>query len=149
MCLKKTSKKCSHSRPRSLRAEQDIVFERFLYRRRAKGQEVNYQWIRDEMKRVFIERYPKKPQEYKKFAYSNGWLENFVNYYEISHQMQTEKKPVANTVHVPLLQSFHRDLCLIQQSEGANERDETFGRFSPKYIWNVDQIPDFSYTHHV
>ena len=82
-----------------------------------------------------------KPPNHKNFRYSNGWVTSFVDHYDVSSQVQTEKKPEANVMKVPILQAFHRELCLIQQSEGLNERDPVYGRFAPKYIWNTDQIP--------
>ena len=115
-----------------------MLFTRFLYRRRFKGQEVDYEWLKDQMKEIM---HSSKPKNYQNFKYSNGWVAKFVDYYDISCQVQTEKKPVSNSLRVPLLQAFHRELCLLQQSLGLNERDPVYGRFSPKHTWNVDQIP--------
>ena len=120
------------------RPEQDELFERFIYRRRALGREADYEWLRTEMAVIMK---ANKPRNYQKFKYSNGWVQSFLDYYDISSQLQTEKKPVPNSVRVPLLQTFHRELCLIQQSEGLNERHPLFGRFGPKCMWNTDQIP--------
>ena len=83
----------------------------------------------------------RKPENYKNFKYSNGWIAKFLDYYDVSSQVQTEKKPVSNSLRVPLLQTFHRELCLIQQGVGLNARDAIYGRFSPECMWNVDQIP--------
>lgn len=124
----------------SFRVEQDLVFENFLYRRRSKGQEVDYEWLRHEFKTILKDS-KRKPEEWKHFMFSNGWIAGFIDHYNISSQIQTEKKPVSNAVHVPLLQTFHTELCLLQQGEGTNVRDPFFGRFSPLYMWNVDQIP--------
>ena len=121
-----------------LRTEQDELYIRFLYRRQAKGQEVDQEWLRTEMKAILL---MNKPASYKDFKYSNGWLASFLDHYDITSQVQTEKKPVSNSLRVPLLQVFHRELCLIQQGQGLNERDPTFGRFSPRAMWNIDQIP--------
>jgi hypothetical protein len=82
-----------------------------------------------------------KPPNYEKFKYSNGWVSSFVDRYDVSSQVQTEKKPVSNALKDPILQNFHRETCEIQQGEGLNPRDPVYGRFSPKCIWNIDQIP--------
>ena len=95
-------------------------------------------WLRDQMETIMHRR---KPENYKNFKYSNGWIAKFLDYYDVSSQVQTEKKPVSNSLRVPLLQTFHRELCLIQQGVGLNARDAIYGRFSPECMWNVDQIP--------
>lgn len=59
--------------------------------------------------------------------------------------MQTEKKPIANGLRMPVLQTFHRELCLLQQTSGLNPRCPTYGRFAAKNIYNVDQFP-FSFV---
>ena len=121
------------------RDQQDQLYKLFLYRRRAKGLEVDYEWLRTEMKLIMEN---DKPDGYTKFTYqSNGWIEKFLAYYQISHQCQTEKKPVNNALRVPLLQSFHTELCLLQQEMGLNPRCPTFGKFAAKNIYNPDQIP--------
>lgn len=120
------------------RAETDIVFERFLFRRQVSGLETDYEWIRHTMKGLLHER---KPKGYQDFKYSNGWLQNFLEFYDISHQVQTEKKPVNNADLLPLIQTFHRELCTIQQSKGLNPRDPVYGRFPPKCMYNTDQVP--------
>ena len=55
--------------------------------------------------------------------------------------MQTEKKAMSNLFRVPLLKTFHSNLCRLQQTKGLNTRHPVYGRFSPLAIWNVDQIP--------
>jgi hypothetical protein len=120
------------------RREQDQLFERFVYRRRAKGQEVDYEWLKFQMRDIMSSSTSPKAKDFK---YSHGWATSFVEHYRISCQMQTEKKPVSNTMHVPILQEFHTDMCVLQQSPGSNEPDPTYGRFSPLFIFNVDQIP--------
>lgn len=82
-----------------------------------------------------------QPNGYSRFRYSNGWLQNFLAHYNISCQMQTEKKPIANGLRIPVLQRFHRELCLLQQTEGLNPRCPTYGRFAAKDTYNVDQFP--------
>jgi hypothetical protein len=119
-------------------AQQDQLFEKFLYRRRARGQEVDYEWLKTQME-VILKR--DKPKGFQDFKYSNGWVSSFVNRYDISCQVQTEKKPFSNALRNPVLQAFHTETCIIQQSEGLNPRDPVYGRFSPKCIWNIDQIP--------
>ena len=120
------------------RCEQDILYDRFIYRRRAKGQEVDKAWLKREMLRIMSDN---EPPGWQQFKASNGWLDTFLKNYEISFQVQTEKKGISNSFRVPLLQIFHENLCRIQQSMGRNERHPIFGRFSPLAIWNVDQIP--------
>ena len=118
--------------------EANILYQRFLYRRRAMGQEVSGDWLKTEMLSIVAESHV---SGWKNFRASNGWLQTFIRNYNISHQVQTEKKSMANNLRVPLLQIFHQNLCRIQQSRGFNKRDPIFGRFSPRAIWNLDQIP--------
>jgi hypothetical protein len=120
------------------RSQQDQLYERFVYRRRARGQEVNYEWMKTQMQQIMLH---DKPLGYTKFRYSNGWLQSFLDSYNISCQVQTEKKPIANGLRIPVLQAFHREVCLIQQTQGLNERCPIYGRFSPKHVYNVDQFP--------
>jgi hypothetical protein len=119
-------------------AQYDELYCQFVKKRRLKGEEVDERWIMDAFKSIMQ---TDKPAGFEKFKYSHGWIHSYLKRYRISHQMQTEKKPVANEIRVPLLQAFHRDLCLLQQSAGLNARDPEFGRFAPQSIWNVDQIP--------
>jgi hypothetical protein len=122
----------------SFPVQTDKLFEKFLYRRQARGQEVDYEWLKDKMQEIMQ---LDKPPNYEKFKYSNGWVSSFVDRYDVSSQVQTEKKPVSNALKDPILQNFHRETCEIQQGEGLNPRDPVYGRFSPKCIWNIDQIP--------
>ena len=124
------------------RIENDELFTRFVYKRRAKGEEVDRRWFKKTMQQIMNEN---QPPGWRNFRYSNGWLQVFLKKYRISWQAQTEKKHLSNALRVPLLQAFHRDLCLLQQSDGINPRDEEYGRFPPGAIWNVDQIP-FSFV---
>ena len=119
----------------NFRSQQDELYQRFLYRRRA-GARVDQEWLKTEMFRILQD---SKPPGYEKFRCSAGWLEKFLKHYEISHQMQTEKKQMANELLIPILLAFHRELCILQQTRGLNPRDPVYGRFSPLAIWNVDQ----------
>lgn len=123
---------------RNFRLEEDILYERFVYRRRARGQQVDKEWLKHEMLKIVRD---KEPPAWKTFKASNGWLDNFIKTYEISCQTQTEKKGMSNSFRVPLLKIFHENLCRIQQTHGVNPRDPVYGRFSPLTIWNTDQIP--------
>ena len=128
------------------RAEQDILYKRFLFRRQAEGLEVDQQWIRDEMRAIM---YENKPLGYRDFRYSPGWMSRFLDHYEVTHQLQTEKKNMCNALRVPLLQTFHRDLCEIQNTpNGLNEWDPMFGAFPAKGRWNIDQVPFYFVKSH-
>ena len=52
-----------------------------------------------------------------------------MQFYDITRQVQTEKKPVNNADLLPIIQTFHRELCGIQQSKGLNKPDPVFGSF--------------------
>lgn len=119
------------------KVEHDELYERFLYKRKALGQEVMSHWFGDEMKLIMSA----SSNRSKWLKCSNGWLEKFLRRYAISCQIQTEKKGMCNALRVPLLQAFHYELCVIQQGEGLNVRDPVFGRFSALCMWNTDQIP--------
>ena len=136
-CCKRLRTVVVHERSQ-FASENDELYKRFLYRRRARGQEVDVDWFKDTMKKIL---FLNKPPGYEKFQCSPGWLEKFLKRYCVSNQMQTEKKQMCNSLRVPLLQGFHIGLCRIQQSHGLNPRDPIYGRFSPLAIWNVDQIP--------
>ena len=118
--------------------ESDILYDRFLYRRRAMGQEVSGEWLQSEMLSI-VKEY--KGRGWTAFRASDCWLHSFIENYDISHQMQTEKKGMANSLRIPLLQIFHENLCRLQQSMGHNPRHPIYGRFSPLAIWNIDQVP--------
>ena len=87
-----------------------------------------------------------KPSGWEKLKCSDGWASKFKKRYRISWQAQTEKKHMANSIRVPMLQTFHRELCILQQSRSPiSKPSPIWGRFAPEAIWNVDQIP-FSFV---
>ena len=120
------------------RKETDILYQQFLYRRLGKGQEVGGQWLKRKMRAIMAEQ---QPPGWQNFQASDQWVAVFIKNYQISHQVQTEKKALANSLRVSLLQIFHANLCKLQQSHGRNRRHLVFGRFGPYAIWNIDQIP--------
>jgi hypothetical protein len=127
------------------RTEQDELYQRFLFQRQSKGQEVDQRWLKDEMRTIMK---TNQPPQWQHFKYSNGWLQKFLEHYGITSQVQTEKKQMCNSLRVPLLQTFHRELCELQRGKGLNERDPVFGRFPPQSIWNIDQIPFYFIKSH-
>jgi hypothetical protein len=124
------------------KAQYDELYCKFIYKRKYKGEEVDKRWFRNTIKEIMNIQQPAGCRDFKA---SSGWLSRYLKRFRISRQLQTEKKPISNKLRVPLLQAFHRELCLLQQSVGESKRDPCFGRFAPGAIWNVDQIP-FSFV---
>ena len=116
---------------RKFRQEEDVLYERFVYRRRAKGQQVDMEWFKHNMLQILRKN---QPPAWQNFQASNGWLANFLANYEISCQTQTEKKGMSNSFRVPLLKIFHESLCRIQQTMGLNPRDHLWALFTAYYF---------------
>ena len=126
--------------------EYDELYDRFIYKRRGKGEQVDTEWFVKNMKEILAKN---QPLGWEKLKCSAGWVAKYLKRYRISCQLQTEKKHMANAIRVPMLQTFHRELCILQQSrQDISKPCPEWGRFPPEAIWNVDQIPySFVQTH--
>ena len=120
-------------------AEHEELYMRFIYKRKVRGQEVGGQWFVDEMNAIMAQ----SPSRTAWLKCSHGWLQKYLKRYHISCQQQTEKQGMANTLRVSMLQAFHQEVCIIQQSKGLNPPDPLFGRFPPWATFNIDQIPAY------
>ena len=86
-----------------LRECNEELYSRFVFKRQAKGEQVDRRWLKSTM--IVKELQPRGRKgsfKWGNFKASNGWLANFLKKYQISHQMQTEKKAISNATRIPL-----------------------------------------------
>ena len=113
----------------------DELFGRFTHRRRAFGLPSDGYWPRAEMLDILKET---KPKGWKKFKCSKGWLYNWVNRYNLSSQVKTDKKSNSAFARLPLIMQFFDQ---IRRAQLLGPACSEYGFFDPRYIWNCDQIP--------
>lgn len=120
--------------------ESDDLYEAFVYIRKSQGRKVDQRWLKTKMMELVS-----KSSCYgssMRFVASNGWLDRWKKTYRVSSQMRTEKKPVSNAGYETIVVPFWKAVLELQRSEGKYEnRDPAYGRFAPKQVWNVDQVP--------
>ena len=97
----------SKGQPPQFVACEDLLYERFLYRRLCQGLTVDNYWLRAEFRNILN---IKKPKGYITARLSNGWLCGFLLRYNISNRMKTEKKMKSVAERIDTIRQFHKDI---------------------------------------
>ena len=116
--------------------EEDELYIRFLGRRIVKGYPCNQFWLKLEFGRVLRE---SKPDGWDFFKFSNTWASNFCRRYNISNQCAYNSKAKDVVEREELIKQFH---VLLQHWQASGPRRcPKYGRFTPRLMFHVDQIP--------
>lgn len=116
---------------------EDELFMRFTFRRKVHGLPVDGYWIKSEFQLILSEMQP--PNWKEGDMRSNGWLYGWVNRYNLSSQLKTDKKMVSVEARLPQMQNFWRNVMATQRA--FPQKDPIYGAFPARNVWNIDQIP--------
>jgi hypothetical protein len=119
---------------------EDELYTRFLNRRGHKGWPANHFWLQLEFGRILKE---EKPKGHEGFKVSSGWGQGFCQRFRITSQAKNNIKTHDATERKEKIIKFHRYFAQVQSalSRPGTERSEKYGRFGPKNMFHVDQVP--------
>ena len=101
------------------------------------GYPVNHFWLQLEFASILEET---KPNGYSRFTCSPGWAVRFCVRYHLTTQAANNIKAHDQVDRADAIRQFHHHwLLVVQQSEP--QLDPKFGRFGPRRILHVDQVP--------
>ena len=124
-------------RPAAFAAEDDELYVRVLFRRMEHGYPVNHFWLQMEFGSILEE---SKPNGYRDFKCSPGWAVRFCVRYRLSTQAANNIKAHDQVDRADAIRQFHQYwILVVQQSEP--QLHPKFGRFGPRRILHVDQVP--------